>query len=76
MDVNGITVGVPDGKVDGRDIYLIARNYGAAATEQTCKSIPLEYISGNAWRVKTNGRGLYYIGVAWTGGGGGGARPT
>jgi hypothetical protein len=76
MDINGDTVGVPDGKVDGKDIAFIARNYGAAATEQTCKSIPLEYISGNAWRVKTSGRGLYYVGVAWTGGGGGGARPT
>jgi hypothetical protein len=54
-----------DGIVDVADISIIAENYGYAATEQTCKNDPLEHVSGNEWRVRTSGRGLYYIGVSY-----------
>lgn len=54
-----------DGKIDGRDTSIVAKEYGQTATEQTCKTTPLEYVIGNQWRVRVSGRGLNYIGVSY-----------
>jgi hypothetical protein len=58
-DLNG------DGRIDGGDLGLIGKDYGQTATEQTCKTEPLEFVSGNRWRVRASGRGLFYVGVSF-----------
>ena len=65
LDITGPTPGVPDGRVDVRDVAIVAKNYGQTASEQKCRTNPLENIGENKWKVSVSGRGLHYIGVSY-----------
>ncbi len=54
-----------DGIVDISDISIVARNFGSMANHQNCSTTNLENLGNNKYRIKVNGRGLYYVGVSY-----------
>jgi len=54
-----------DGYIGVDDVYLVAKNFGQAANQQKCSTAPLENLGNNKYRVRVNGRGLYYVGVSY-----------
>jgi hypothetical protein len=54
-----------NGVVDIYDIQPITQNFGKSATEQKCEIMSIEHVSGNQWRIKVGGRGLFYVGASY-----------